>query len=188
MKIYLPCTFVLLMIAAVDLPAQKSVNTIVDQLKKTENYEGISIPGWIIRLGIRIAATDDNDIEQNGLLHISKGIKHLRVATTTLDVNKYDPAAIVSNFMQKMRDKDGFEEYVSVRSEDQHLKIMVQEDDDEIKNMVIVNAEGGEIAMIHLKTKLKYEDLRQVSFRQITHDSGKISNYHDSSATLNQYK
>lgn len=43
--------------------------------------------------------------------------------------------------MKEVQENDGFEEYMSVRSEDQHLKIMVQEVDHSIKNLLIFSDE-----------------------------------------------
>ncbi|MBK8516284.1 MAG: DUF4252 domain-containing protein [Saprospiraceae bacterium] len=154
--------------------SQSSVKTIVNQMKKTEHYEGVSIPGWMIRLGLKFVPKDDEDLNSSGLLQIARTIKHLRVATTSLDIKKYDTKAIVRNFMDKVRDKDHFEEYVSVRSEDQNLKILVQEEEEIIKNLVILSEDNGEIAMIHLKTNLSAQDLKNISFRQIKNDTGKI--------------
>ncbi|MBK7637735.1 MAG: hypothetical protein IPJ13_28190 [Saprospiraceae bacterium] len=33
---------------------QSSVKSVVNQLKKTEGYEGFYLPGWVIRLGIKL--------------------------------------------------------------------------------------------------------------------------------------
>ena len=81
------------------MSGQSSVKKIMSQLKKTEKYEGISIPGWILRLGYKIVAKGDIDLKESGLLSLAGSIKHLRVATTTLDVNKYNTRAIVNNFI-----------------------------------------------------------------------------------------
>ncbi|MBK8347945.1 MAG: DUF4252 domain-containing protein [Saprospiraceae bacterium] len=148
------------------MSGQSSVKKIMSQLKKTEKYEGISIPGWILRLGYKIVAKGDIDLKESGLLSLAGSIKHLRVATTTLDVNKYNTRAIVNNFIKSVKEKDGFEEYLSVRSEDQHLKIMMQEHDNLVKNIVILSDDNGEIAIIHAKTHLHLDDLKNISFSQ----------------------
>ena len=117
---------------------------------------------------------EDKELRSSGLLGLAKKVRHLSVATTTLDTKKYNTQAIVNNFIKGVKENDGFEEYVSVRSEDQNLKIMVQEDGDIIRNLVILSEDQGEIAMIHLKTNLTTEDLRNVSFNQIKSDTGRI--------------
>jgi len=151
--------------------AQSSVKDIIKQLKKTENYEGMSIPGWLIRLGLKIAANDDAELNNSGLIQIASKIKHLRVASTNLDSKKYNTRAIVDNFIKTMTERDEFQEYVSVRSEDQHLKIMIQEDHDIIKNLLILSDDGFEISLVHLKTKISYDDLKSISFNQVKLDS-----------------
>ena len=60
---------------------------------------------------------------------------------------------------------------MSVRSEDQHLKIMIQEDHDIIKNLLILSDDGFEISLVHLKTKILYDDLKSISFNQVKKDS-----------------
>ena len=56
---------------------------------------------------------------------------------------------------------------MSVKSEDQNLKIMVLEDEEVIKNLIILSEDHGEIAMIHLKTNLTPDDLKNLSFNQL---------------------
>lgn len=163
-------------ISSGQVTAQNSVKNIVKQLKKTEHYEGISLPGWVIRLGLKIAESDDNDkLENSGLKQLIGKIKHLRVATTQLDSKKYNTQSIVNNFIKSLVTKDAFEEYVSVRSEDQHLKILIREDDEMIKNLLILSNEGDEISLIHLNTNISSEDLKSLSFSQIKKDSGKFN-------------
>lgn len=173
MKSVLKIALVILVFASL-LPAQSSVKSTVKQLKKTEQYEGISIPGWIIRLGLKFVNDQNEDVRSSGLLRIAKKIKHLNVAITNLDTKIYNTKAIVNNFIKGFKEKDGFEEYISVRSEDQNLKIMVIEDKDVIKNLVILSEDQGEIAMIHLKTSMTLDDLKSVSFRQLKNDSSRI--------------
>jgi hypothetical protein len=155
--------------------AQNSVKNIVKQLKKTEHYEGVSLPGWVIRLGLKMVDNDDAELENSGLKQLIGKIKHLRVATTQLDSRKYNTQSIVNNFIKSVVTKDAFEEYVSVRSEDQHLKILIREDDEMIKNLLILSNEGEEISLIHLNTNISLEDLKSLSFSQIKKDSGKFN-------------
>jgi hypothetical protein len=157
-----------------ELKAQSSVDKMFEQIKKTEQYEGISIPGWLFRLGLSIAAKDDMDISESGLLELSKKIKKIKIATTNLDLKKYNTKAILNNFAKSVHQKDRFEEYVSVREEDQHLKIMVQENDDVIKNVVILSEDKGDIAVIHIKSNLTMDDLKRISFSKLKNES--ISN------------
>ncbi len=169
-------SFFILAVCFLSVPgsAQSSVKNIIKQLKKTEHYEGVSIPGWVIRLGLKIAATDDAELDNSGLLQLAGKIKHLRVASTHLDAKKYNTRAIVGNFIKSVIKKDGFHEYVSVRSEDQHLKIMIQEEKDIIKNLLIWSVDGFEIGLIHLKTNISYDDLKAISFNQVKKDSGQF--------------
>ncbi len=150
-----------------NLFSQKSVNNIIKQIKKTEHYEGIKIPGWALYLGLKIAERGDDELKNMDLIRIAKHIKSIRVATTTLDQSKFNVSAIVNNFIKSVKDKDQFDEYISLRSEDQHLKIMVQEKKDMIKNIVILSADGSDLACIHLKTDFHPDDLKNISFADI---------------------
>lgn len=154
--------------------AQSSVNEIVGQIKKTENYGGIFLPGWVIRLTLNIAAKTDVDFKHNGLTQIAKYIKSIRVATTRLDIKKFNSTAIINNFMATVKDIDNFEEYVSARSEDQNLKILIREKKDMIKNILIMNADGEDIAVVHLKTNLTINDLKNISFNDIKNETSNI--------------
>lgn len=163
----------LLMIPAIS-NGQSSVKSVVNQLKKTDGYEGFYVPGWVIRMGIKLIPKKDLDQKTIGLLDIAKGIRHIRVATTKLDLTKYNTAAIVKGFASKIKNKDRFEEYVSVRSEDTNLNILVKEHDDVITNLLIMSEDQGEISFIHLKTDLSVDDLKKISFRQLKDESSKL--------------
>lgn len=176
MKYFIYLAILAFYISSGQVTAQNSVKNIVRQLKKTEHYEGVSLPGWVIRLGLRLVENDNAEFEHSGLKQLIGKIKHLRVATAQLDIKKYNTQSIVNNFIKSVITKDAFEEYVSVRSEDQHLKILIKEDDEMIKNLLILSNEGGEISLIHLKTNISMEDLKSISFNQIKKDSGKFNN------------
>jgi len=171
MKTFFFAFSLMFILGNLSVSGQSSVKKIVKQLKNTENYEGISLPGWLIRMGINLAVKVEGDESHSELFKWAGKIKHLRVATTKLNTKKYNTGAIINNFMKEVQENDGFEEYMSVRSEDQHLKIMVQEVDHSIKNLLIFSDENGEIAFIHLKTNFLTEDLQKISFRNIKQDS-----------------
>lgn len=162
---------VLSLFSVSNLVAQKSVKKIVNQLKKTEHYEGINIPGWALYLGLKIAERSDDDIKNMNFIKIAKHIKSVRVASTSLDQTKYNVSAIVDNFIKSVKDKDHFEEYISMRSEDQNLKIMVQEKGEKIKNIIIFSADGGDLACIHLKTNFHPDDIKNISFSEIRNNT-----------------
>jgi len=171
MKTFFLAFSLMFILGNLSVSGQSSVKKIVKQLKNTENYEGISLPGWLIRMGLNLAVKVEGDESNSELFKWAGKIKHLRVATTKLNTKKYNTGAIINNFMKEVQENDGFEEYMSVRSEDQHLKIMVQEVDHSIKNLLIFSDENGEIAFIHLKTNFLIEDLQKISFRNIKQDS-----------------
>lgn len=149
--------------------AQKSVDRIFDQLKDTKNYEGVSVPGWVIKLGL-LAVSMSEDEDTNEVLDLGKKIKKIRVATTNLDTKKYNTKSILNNFAKRIAKDDGFEEYVSVKSGDENLKIMIQEDGKVIKNLIIMNEDKGSISVVHLKANLSYDDIRKVSFNKLKND------------------
>lgn len=171
MRVIIICLLCMIFCSTSEVSGQGSVKKIVRQLKKTEHYQGISLPGWLIRAGLKLATNDDNQATLSGLVRVSKKIKRIRVATTTLDIKKYDTKAIVNNFAKSVQEKDRFEEYVSVKEEDRNLKIMVQDDHDVIRNVIILSEENGEIAFIHLKSNLTMEDLKDLSFNKIKTES-----------------
>jgi len=168
-------TFMLfLMLTNVSIYAQESVDHIFKQLKNTQNYEGASVPGWVIKLGLlAISLQEDSDTKE--VLNLGKKIKKIRVATTSLDTKKYNAKAIVQKFVSNITSEDGFGEYVSVKKEDSHLKILVQEDEDVIRNIVILNEDKGNISIVLLKTNLSYNDLREVSFHKLKNNIKEVN-------------
>jgi hypothetical protein len=162
MKPLLSLMFVLCLVHT-DAFSQSSVKKIYSQLKKTERCESVSLPGWIIKLGLRFVRLDD-ELASSGIFNLARKIQHVRVATASLDSKRYNTKAILNNFIKSVQRDDHFEEYMNVRSENQNLKIMVQTDNDVIKNLLILGEHNGEISMVHLKANIKPEDLKQLSF------------------------
>lgn len=163
-----------LLLSYTSVQAQTSIDRIFGQLKKTQNYDGASVPGWVIKLGILAISVQEDD-QAKQLLDIGTKIKNIRVATTTLDLKKYNTQAIVRNFAKNITSEYGFAEYMSVKKEDSHLKIIVQEVEDTIQHLVILNEDKGNITMVHLKTNLTYNDLKNVSFNKLKNDIQEVN-------------
>ena len=167
--------FICALITQTKLHSQSSVNHVFKQIQKTEKHESFSFPGWILRLGSKILVKSEPELKNSGLLTLVKKIKSIKVATTQLDITKYNTSAIVNNFIKKVQSKDNFEEYISVRSEDQNIRILIKEEKDIIKNLLILSADGADLAMIHVKTKIHIDDLKKISFADFTKEASALN-------------
>lgn len=145
---------------------QKSVKKLVREMKKHESYEGISLPGWVIRWGSRIAARHDDEWKESGLAGLVGKIRHLRVATAKMSAVT-TPKGIRSHFVRAIK-SDGFDEYVKLRDDDQHLNLFVREEDGVINSMVLLSDQDGEVSLIHLKTRWTEKDLEGIAFGRLS--------------------
>jgi hypothetical protein len=147
--------------------SQKTVEKMVDQMKKTKRYEGVEIPGYLIRTIFKFATIKDNTLKEKSFYRIVSKIKKATIATTTLEQKKYDNKAIINNFVTKLISDDKYEEYITIKENGQVIRILMKVKDDVIKNLLIISQEGREISLIHLKTKLKISDLKDLNFGEV---------------------
>lgn len=159
------CILGLIVLGSVPAAGQRSVRSMVSQLKDSESYEGISIPGWLIRMGAKIAARHNDELRESGILNVAGKIRHLRIAKAKIHDTKLCEN-VYSRFLRSIS-QDGFEEYVSLRDEDQHLNLFVCQKGDQIRNILIAANDGGEVSLIHLKTRPHPNDLASISFGKL---------------------
>ncbi|MEM6700966.1 MAG: DUF4252 domain-containing protein [Bacteroidota bacterium] len=115
----------------------------------------VSIPGFLIRLGVSIASLEAEDEAERVALEIVKDVRRAKIlAGDDLRIRRSEIQGLVSDLRA-----EGFEELMTVKSEGSTVDIIIRERKDIIRNIVLIVNDDGEFALISLKTRLYLEDL-----------------------------
>ena len=158
MKKLFPLVLVLLLCFQVN--GQKSVNKLIDKMKEHKKAYALTLPGWVIRTGLKIAGDDELRLEK-GFQDLIGGIKKLRVLHVEEGVNIENSKlkAIVS----QIKEKDGYVDYATVRDQDKLVYVIVKEDKTKIKSLVLLAKDDDGLTILNLKTDLEMEELKRAN-------------------------
>lgn len=142
--------------------AQKHVHRFIDQMKKQDSYVGATVPGWLIRMGTRIADLEaELSAEEKGILDIANGIKKVRVAV----INEGN--VIEGKHINKLIDlskKDGLVEYLRVKDGKTRVYVLIDEKRDRIRNLNIIANTDDECVVVSIKTNISMKQLEDARF------------------------
>lgn len=132
-------------------------DSLCNHLNMEQGDVEIKVPGWLLRMGVSIAAQDD-EIGMT-LQALKKGLKKAHIVVMN---NKDIPRHTYNRMLNEFRG-DGFEEYVAVRDGASRVQIMLKEKKECIRNMLImVHDECGEFVAVDLKTRITYDELEDM--------------------------
>ncbi len=120
--------------------------------------QNFKIPGWLIRMGGRIAVGqvegDENRIAV-GLLK-KMGTTQILYSEKGVKIPAKDILRLREDLLQ-----GGFEELIAVRDGYTNLQVMADESDDVVRHLFVLyhDNESGEMAFISAKTNLKLNEL-----------------------------
>ena len=153
-------TFLILVLLCSNISGQRSVNKLIDKMKEHKNAYAVTLPGWLIRTGLNIAAEDELKFEK-GFKEIVGGIKRLRVLyiDEKVSIDNSKMRSIVS----QIKEKDGYVDYATVKEENNLVNVIVKEEGTRIKSLVIIaNGEDG-FTILNLRTDIEMEDLKNAN-------------------------
>jgi len=139
------------------ISAQKSVDKLINSLKKDKAAYALTLPGWLLRSGFD--AVDHEDLKyEPGFNELANGIKKLRVLYLNREAS--DVTSRLNEFVQKIKDRDGYEDYAIVKSEDGTVRVIVKEKDNKVKSLVILAGMAEGFTILNLKTDINMADLK----------------------------
>lgn len=124
---------------------------IFNEFKEARNAEYVSIPRFLMRLGQTFA-----DVEDSEDARLMRSIHSMRV----LDLEKCSDG-VKSRFMKRIDalDTDKYETLMRVNDEDDKVKILIREEEGNIKEMLIVCSGREDCALIQIKGNFKESDI-----------------------------
>ncbi len=129
-------------------------------MKEHDHAFALTIPGWLIRTGINIAADDEFKFEE-GFKDVVGGIKRLRVLH--IDEHVGIENSKLNSIVSLMKEKDGYVDYATVKDDGNLMHVVVKEKGTKIKSLVIIaNADDG-FTILNLRTDIEMEDLKKAN-------------------------
>lgn len=137
-----------------------SINEFYRKYKNSDQENvHLSLPGWVVKLGVGIAKGSVDDEEDKEALKVAKKVGKVRILTfeDSNPVAKKD----LDRLTERVR-KERFEDLVMVRDEGTNVKIMIREKGEMVKNLLILVSEEDSFTMVSLKTKVKYDQIEEL--------------------------
>ena len=153
---------ILLFICTISLPAfsqSQSIRDFYRKYKRTENTVNFNAPGWMIRLGASIAMNHVDDPGEKEALRLAKKVRKGRILVME-DKNHIHPTDL-NKFISNVHDEN-FEDLIHVHDEGEKIQILIREDNDWIRDILILVYEEDSFIMLALKTKMHIEDINEV--------------------------
>jgi hypothetical protein len=138
----------------------RSINKFINQHKTESHALAVNVPGWMLDI-VSLSANfiDEDDKEAKELLKLSDKISRVRfmIIDDGPEVSKKDIRNLISGLKN-----ENFEELISVRSEGTHVKLMIKEKKDEIRNITaFITSEDATILMT-LSGRFKLDELKNL--------------------------
>ncbi len=158
--------FLLLLLPGFMVCQNKPLNKFYRQHKHQEGIKNAKLPGWVIRLGSKIArnkSESDTEKEALGLMRHFGKVKFMYA-----EEGVAIPAEKVSQLRQDLLEND-FDDLIMIKSEGMNMQIMVQEYGDVIHNIMMVfnDSESGEMFFISAKANLSLKELSKLLHKEM---------------------
>ena len=153
-----------LSLSSANLSAQKSVNKLIDKIKKHPKSVTMTLPGWLISKAVDLAS-HSTDIEEDEQIwmEMAKDIKKIRFSVVDESNNAFQIQEL-DEYIEKAKHKDGFEVYAKVKNEGNRVNIMLRTKEDVVKNILIYAFSDESVAAVHLKTDIALSEFRNAKF------------------------
>lgn len=160
--------YIVLLALLCSLPSygQRNVNRLISKVKKNDSAIALTLPGWLMRSAFEVAQDDDFKIEK-GYQDIVDGIKKLRVVIIPEELKETTDQ--INEALLQIKDKEGYEDYATVKDKGTLIRVMVKEKKNRIRNLVVVFNDDESMAILNILTDLDLEDLKKadLSFNKL---------------------
>lgn len=175
-----------LVLISMTVYGQRNADRLIDAVKADDASVTVKVPGWLIERAFKIAVkvdqadnvdnmsdvkdlitTDTDPMHQEHDMEawkrISASIKQVRVSFVG-EASNPETAIRASQWISKLKADDNFATYAKVRSDGDQIEVMVREDGEAIKNMLLYIHGDGTMGVIHVKGNILLKDFEQAQF------------------------
>lgn len=145
------------------LMAQKSVDKFINKKMKSKIGYAVTLPGWMFKSTGKIASKFDNEDDVAKYWSLTQYVKNFRGYMYEGDLDQGE----VQSLIKHLRDKDGYEEYVTIRDGGSNVNVFVKENDTHIRGMVFLVNSDDTFAIARLKTKLPFEVFEELNYTNL---------------------
>ncbi len=171
---------ILLSIVLISSCSRSPVNSFIDEYNQEDNTMSMTVPGWLVRAGSNAAFKElADDEDQAGLMQIAKSLGKIRVMVAQEGIV---PTKAVKNLITSARGHK-YEEYVTVREENKIINVMVRNDNDNVKNLLVLISSDDEFVIAHMDTDLSLDELKKA---QISWNKERAKNKKEASKSVKQ--
>jgi Domain of unknown function (DUF4252) len=151
----------LLMVPAMAFSQNRTLNKFYRQHKREKGVQNAKVPGWLIRLGGKIAKKDVDEEQEKMAIDLLKKFGSVRFMFSE------DGSKIKQEDVRKLHNNllnENFDDLIMIRQGQMDVQIMVQELDGVIKNLLVLynNPEDGEMAFVSAKANISLEALSEM--------------------------
>jgi len=148
----------LLLLPAMAFSQTRTLNKFYRQHKSEKGVQNAKVPGWLIRMGGKIARNNVDGKQEKMARDLLKKFGSVRFmyAEDGPKIKQDDVRNLRKNLL-----KENFDDLIMIRQGQMDVQIMVQELDGVIENLLVFynNPEDGEMAFISAKANISLEAL-----------------------------
>lgn len=131
------------------------VGALFSEVKKNDNYMGVTVPKWMIRTVDKKFITKHAGAEE--AMKAIQSIQGLRAVVnmdkTKIDINK------IKSIMSKLSNSKRYDEMLKFRADGNDIHVFVREKRERVKQIIFVTELKKEYAILELKTDINVKDL-----------------------------
>ena len=163
MKTIFFCIGLLFLIIGVSQAQSISPDKFITKMLKDDSAMGLTLPGWIIKKGAKIAISDEMDKRESDIIkELTGSIKKLRIVVSEKLPSNYSKELVKlkNYFIEK-----SYEPLIEVRDGSSDISLWGQYDNNLIKNLVITVIDpNAESVFINIKSKINVDKLKSMNF------------------------
>ena len=138
--------------------SRSPVHSFIDDYNQEDHTFSLTVPGWLVRAGSNAAFKEMADEEdQIGLKALSQSLGEIRVMVAKEGVV---PTKAVKDLIVTARDHK-YIEYVTVREKSKLVNVMVKQEDETVKNLLVLVSSDEEFVIAHIDSKLSIKELEE---------------------------
>jgi hypothetical protein len=151
--------FILFGLLLASCSSPKTTAQFYHEHKHQEGVTNFKLPGWVVWLGGGLAYNSVRNEDARMFLKLARKVGKMRFLTSE------DATAIASadieQFLGNIR-QNGYEDLLHVKDAQSNFTILVKDNKQRLKSLVILGYDDGDLVYFDLKSRLKYSDITTV--------------------------
>lgn len=155
-------TAIICILSAIALSSCNSPKTTAQFYHEYKHQEGVTnfkLPGWVVWLGGGLAYNSIRNEDARMFIKLARKVGKMRFLSSE-DANAI-ASEDINRFLGNIR-QNGYEDLLSVKDGKSNFTILVKDNQQRLKNLVVLGYDDGELIYFDLKSRLKYADITHI--------------------------